>query len=160
MPPACLRTAETPLHAAPLVSASYGAPFTRLHQPRIAAHCTFSAETAHDLAPGCVGSFGTPRLGRFHSRAEAHPTRGASGSSIPSTPKVHRPRFRHRRPAPFGWAVPAQQNSHNSSNISVFVKSPLQSFPRRAEAVREPTARPDVVKSFRRPFPPTVAPRQ
>jgi hypothetical protein len=50
MPPACLRTAETPLHAAPLVSASYGAPFTRLQQPRIAAHRTFDAETAHDLA--------------------------------------------------------------------------------------------------------------
>jgi hypothetical protein len=37
----------------------------------------------------------------------------------------------------------------------------LQSFPE-AEAVRElkPTARPDVVNSFRRPFSPTVAPRQ
>jgi hypothetical protein len=41
--------AETPLHAAPLVSASYGAPFTRLQQPRIVAHCTFGAETTHDL---------------------------------------------------------------------------------------------------------------
>jgi hypothetical protein len=149
--------AETPLHAAPLVSASYGAPFTCLQQPRIAAHRTFGAETAHDLAPGCVGSFGTPLPGHFHSRAEAHPTRGASGSSIRLAPKVHRPRFQHRRPVPFGWAVPAQQNSYNLSSISVFVKSPLQSFPRRAEAVHgpKPTARPDVVKSFRMPFSPT-----
>jgi hypothetical protein len=107
--------------------------------------------------PGRVVPFGTSCSGRLHSRAEAHPTRGASGSSIPSAPKVNHPRFRHRRPAPFGWAVPAQQNSHNSSSISVSIRSPLQSFPRIAEAVREPksTAWPDVVKSFRRPFSPT-----
>jgi hypothetical protein len=49
MPLACLRMAETPLHATPLVSPSYGAPFTRLQQPRIVAHRTFGAETAHDL---------------------------------------------------------------------------------------------------------------
>jgi hypothetical protein len=108
--------------------------------------------------PGRVGPFGTSRPGRLHSRAEAHPTRSASGSSIPSAPKVNHPRFRHRRPAPFGWAVPAQQNSHNSSCISVSVKSPLQNLPHITEAVREPkpTARPGMVKSFRRPFSPTV----
>jgi hypothetical protein len=147
-----------------------GAPCLYLVRCRL---CTFAAATYHG-APhlrrrnsprsrhGCVGSFGTPRPGRFHSRAEARPTRGASGSFIPSAPKVHRPRFRHRRLAPFGWAVPAQQNSHNSSSISVFVRSPSQSFPRKAEAVLGPktTARPDVVESFRRPFSPTVAPCQ
>jgi hypothetical protein len=107
--------------------------------------------------PGRVGSFGTSRPGRFHSRAEAHPTHGASSSSIPSAPKVNRPHFRHRRPAPFGWVVPAQQNSHNSSSISVSVRSPSQSFLCRAEAARGPktTAQPDVVKCFRRPFSPT-----
>jgi hypothetical protein len=41
------------------------------------------------------------------------------------------------------------KNSHNLSSISVSVKSPLQSFPRLAEAAREPkpTVRPDVVKA-------------
>jgi hypothetical protein len=111
--------------------------------------------------PGCVGFFETSRPGRLHPRAEAHPTHGASGSSIPSAPKVNHPHFQHRRPAPFGWAVPAQQNSHNSSSISVFIKSPLQNFLRRSEAVRgpKPTTQPNVVKCFRRPFSPTVAPR-
>jgi hypothetical protein len=111
---------------------------------------------------GRVGSFRTSRPGHLHSRAGAHPRLGASGSSVPSAPKVNRPHFRHRRSAPFSWAVPAQQNSHNPSSISVFVKSSLQSFPRRAEAVcgPTPTAQPDVVKSFRMPFSPTVAPRQ
>jgi hypothetical protein len=106
---------------------------------------------------GCVGYFGTSRLDRLHPRAEAHPTRGASGSSTTSAPKVIHPRFRHRRPTPFGWAVPAQQNSHNSSSISVFIKSPLHNFLRRSEAVRGPetTTRPDMAKSFQRPFSPT-----
>jgi hypothetical protein len=105
--------------------------------------------------PGRIGPFGTSHPGRLHSRVEAHPTRGSSGSSIPSAPKVNRPRFRHRRPALFGWAVPAQQNSHNLSSISVSIKSPLQSFPRLAEAAREPkpTARPDVVKASEGHFP-------
>jgi hypothetical protein len=105
--------------------------------------------------PGRVGPFGTPRPGRLHSRAEAHPTCGAYGSSMLSSPIVNRLCFRHRRPAPFGWVVPAQQNSHNSSNISVSVKSPSQGFPRKAEAVRGPklTARPDVVKASEGHFP-------
>jgi hypothetical protein len=81
-------------------------------------------------SPGRVAPFGTSCSGRLHSRAEAHPSPGASGFSIPSAPKVDHPRFRHRRPAPFGWAVPTQQNSHNSSSISVSIRSPLQSFPR------------------------------
>jgi hypothetical protein len=132
-------------------------PFTRLQQP-ITAHCTFSTETAHDpalVAPGFPG-----HLAQTTSipRAEAHLTRGASGSSTLSAPKVIHPYFRHRRPAPFGWAVPAQQNSHNSSSISIFIKSPLQNFLRRSEAVRgpKPATRPDVAKCFRRPFSPTV----
>jgi hypothetical protein len=105
--------------------------------------------------PSHVVPFGTSRPGRLHSRARAHPTRGASGSSQPSAPKVNRPRFRHRRPAPFEWAAPAQQNSHNSSSISVSVKSPLQSLPRIAEAAREPkpSGRPDVVKASEGHFP-------
>jgi hypothetical protein len=105
--------------------------------------------------PGRVVPFGTSCSGRLHSRAEVHPTRGASGSFIPSAPKANHSRFRHRRPTPSGWAVPAQQKSHNSSSISVSVRSPLQNFPRLAEATREPklTARPDVVKASEGHFP-------
>jgi hypothetical protein len=81
--------------------------------------------------------------------------RGASGSFIPSAPKANHSRFRHRRPAPIGWAVPAQQKSHNPSSISISIKSLLQNFPRLAEATREPnpTARPDVVKASEVHFP-------
>jgi hypothetical protein len=73
---ACLRTAETPLHAAPLVSASYGAPFTRLQQPRIAAHCTFGAETAQDLALDASGLSG--HLAQAASTPEPRHTRRAA----------------------------------------------------------------------------------
>jgi hypothetical protein len=108
---------------------------------------TFAASTYHGAphlrrrnnprsCSGRVGFFGTSRPDRLHPRAEAHPTRGASGSSIPLAPKVIHPHFRHRRLAPLGWAVPLQQNSHNSSSISVFIRSPLQNFLRRSEAVR------------------------
>jgi hypothetical protein len=105
--------------------------------------------------PGRVVPFGASRTGRLHPRAEAHPTRGASGSSKPSASKVNRPCFWHRRPAPLGWAAPAQQNSHDLSSISVSIKPPLQSFPRTAEATREPkpSAPPDVVKASEGHFP-------
>jgi hypothetical protein len=140
-----------------------------LSLPRTVPLYTFAAATYHG-APhlrrrnsprscfGRVGFFESSRLDRLHPRAEAHPTCGASCSSIPSVPKVIHPHFRHRRPAPFSWVVPAQQNSHNSSSISVFIKSPLQNFLRRSEAVRgpKPTAQPDVAKCSRRPFSPTA----
>jgi hypothetical protein len=138
MPPACLRTAETPLHAAPFVSVLYGAPFTHSQQPRVVAHRTFGTETAQGLAP--VASCLRGRLTRATSSpwAEVFSTRGASDFSEPSVPKHSRPCLRHRRPAPLRWAAPAQQNAHNSSNISVFVKPALQEIPRVAEAAREP----------------------
>jgi hypothetical protein len=95
------------------------------------------------------------RPGRLQPRAEAHPTRSASGSSKPSAPKADRPCLRHRRPTPLRWATHTQQNSHNSSSISVSVKLPLQNFPRIAEAAREPkpSARPDLVKASEGHFP-------
>jgi hypothetical protein len=149
----CLRTTDTPLHAAPLVSASYGAPFTRCSSHVLRRTTPSAPKTAHDLV--LVASCLSGHLAQAASRAEVHPTRGASGFSIPSAPKVNHPRFRHRRPAPFGWAVPAQQNLHNSSSISVSIRSPLQSFPRLTEAAREPkpTAQPDVVKASEGHFP-------
>jgi hypothetical protein len=111
-------------------------PFTRLRQPRITepsrrsrdrrSRRAFGAETARDPASVASAS-GTSRPNRLHPRGRAHPTHGASGPFTPSAPKVTHPHFRHRRPAPFGWAVPAQQNSHNSSSINVFIKSPLRS---------------------------------
>jgi hypothetical protein len=89
----------------------------------------------------------SPRLPSFPSRGAPDARRfwflHAFGA------KSRQSALRHRRPSPFGWAVPAQQNSHNSSSISVFVNSPLQSFPRQTEAAREPkpTALLDVVKA-------------
>jgi hypothetical protein len=80
--------------------------------------------------PGCVVPSGTSRPGPSSPCAEVFSTRGASDSSEPSVPKHSRPCLRHRRPAPLRWAAPAQQNSHNSSSISVFVKPVLQEIPR------------------------------
>jgi hypothetical protein len=137
----CLGLVQCPLYT--LAAATYcGAPHLRRRSsPR--------------SCPGRVVPFGTSRSGRLHSRAELHPTRGASGSSIPSAPKVNHPRFRYRRPAPFGWTVHAQEDLHNSSSISVSIRSPLQIFPHLAEAAREPkpTARPDVVEASEGHFP-------
>jgi hypothetical protein len=93
---------------------------------------TFDTETAQDLAP--VASCLSGHL----AWAEVLSTRGASGSSKPSAPKHNCPCFWHRRPAPLRWAAPAQQNSHNSSSISVAIKPPLQKLPRVAEAALEP----------------------
>jgi hypothetical protein len=107
------------------------------------------------FCPGRVVHFGTSRPGRLQPRAEADPTRGASGYSKPLAPKADRSCFRCRSPAPLRWDAPAQQNSHNSSSISVSVKPPLQTFPRIAEAAREPkpSAQPDVVKASEGHFP-------
>jgi hypothetical protein len=51
-------------------------------------------------------------------------------------------------------AVP-DKNLHNSSSISVSIRSPLQSFPRLTEAASEPKpkARPDVIKASEGHFP-------
>jgi hypothetical protein len=105
--------------------------------------------------PSRVVPFGTSRPGRLQPRPEVFLTRGASGSSKPSAPKHNCPCFRHRRPAPFRWAAPAQQNSHNSSSISVSVKPALRKLPRVAEAAREPkpSAWPDVDKASEGHFP-------
>jgi hypothetical protein len=130
---------------APLVSASYGAPL-HVCSSYISWRPLGGAKTDVRTAPSAPKQptiplwlhrvFGTTRPDRLHPRAEAHPTRGASGSFTPSAPKVIHPHFWHRRPAPFDWVVPAQQNSHNPSSISVFIKSPLQNFLRRSEAAR------------------------
>jgi hypothetical protein len=140
---------------APLVSASYGAP---LYTFAAATYCGaphLRRRNNPRSRPGRVVPFGTSRPGRLQPRAEAHPTRSASGSSKPSAPKADRPCLRHRRPAPLRWATHTQQNSHNSSSISVSVKLPLQNFPRIAEAAREPkpSARPDLVKASEGHFP-------
>jgi hypothetical protein len=124
-----------------------------LRQPRVAALRTFGAEATHDLV--LVASVLSGQLAQAASIPELRRTRGASGSSIPSSPKVSHPRLRRRRPAPFGWAIPAHKNPHNLSNINVSVKLPLPSFPRLAEAVRELklTAWPDVEKTSEGHFP-------
>jgi hypothetical protein len=117
---------------------------------------TFSAEATHDLV--LVASVLSGELAQTASIPEPRRTRGASGSSIPSAPKVSHLRLRHRRPALFGWAVPAHKNPHTLSSISVSVKLPLQSFPRLGEVAREPktTTRPDVEKASEGHFPPNI----
>jgi hypothetical protein len=114
---------------------------------------TFGTKATHDLVLVASVLLGQPA--QAASIPEPRRTRSASGSSIPSAPKASHPRFRHRRPALFGWAVPAHKSPHNLSSISVSVKSPLQSFPRLAEAAREPkpTTRPDVEKASEGHFP-------
>jgi hypothetical protein len=127
---------------------------------------TFAAATCHSaphlryrnsLGPrsGRVVPLGTSRPCRLQPRAEVSSTRGASGSFEPSAPKHKCPCLRHRRPALLRWAAPAQQNSHNSSSISVSVKPALRKLPRVAVAARElkPSAWPDVDKASEGHFP-------
>jgi hypothetical protein len=134
---------------------SYGAPLYTFSTATYCGAPHLRRRNSPRSCPGRVVPFGTSHPGCLQPRAEAHPTRSASGSSKPSAPKADRPCLRRRRPAPLRWAAPAQQNSHNSSSISVFVKPPLQNFPRIAEAAREskPSAWPDVVKASEGHFP-------
>jgi hypothetical protein len=137
-------------------------PFTHSQQPRITARCTFGAEIAHDLALVASGLLG------HLAQVAPIPEPGRTRRMVLLVP----PYLRRRKSTVRTFGTEGQhhsvglflhnKNSHNLSSISVFVKSSLQSFPRRAEAVRGPTstAQPDVVKSFRRLFSPTVAPRQ
>jgi hypothetical protein len=150
-PPACLRTAKSApclcLVRCPLymfAAATYrGTPH-------------FGAETAHDLALVASGLSG--HLSQAASIPELRRTRRVA-LLVP-------PYLWRRKSTVRAFSTEGQYHSvglflHNKTHITraafVFVKSPLQSFPRRAEAVHgpKPTARPDVVKSFRRPFSPT-----
>jgi hypothetical protein len=126
-----------------------------LQQPRIAAHRTFGAETAHDLALVASGLSG--HLAQAASIPEPRHTRRVA-LLVP-------PYLRRRRLIVRAFGTEGQycsvglflhnKNSHNLSSISVSVKSPLQSFPRLAEATREPkpTTRSDVVKASEGHFP-------
>jgi hypothetical protein len=123
---------------ASLVSVSYGALFTRSQRPRVAAHRTFGAEAAWNLAPAA-------------SRLSGHHARDASSSGLrrsrraallapskPSAPKHDRPCLRHRRSALLRWAAPAGQNSHDSKNISVSVRPAFRRLLGATVAAREP----------------------
>jgi UDP:flavonoid glycosyltransferase YjiC (YdhE family) len=120
-----------------------------LQQPCIAAHRTFGAEIAHDLALVASGLSG--HLARAASISEPRRTRRVA---------LLVPPYRRRRKLTVrAFGTEGQhcsvglflhnKNSHNLSSISVSVKSPLQSFPHLTEAAREPkpTVRPDVVKA-------------
>jgi hypothetical protein len=110
--------------------------------------------------PGRVVPLGTSRPCHLQPRAEVFSTRGASGSFKPSAPKHNCPCLWHRRPALLRWAAPAQQNSHNSSSISVPVKPALRKLPCVVEAAREPkpSAWTDVDKAFEGHFPQQATP--
>jgi hypothetical protein len=114
---------------APLVSTSYGAPFTRSQQPRIAAHRTFGAETAHDLALVASGLLG--HLAQVSPIPEPGRTRRMALLVPPylrcrkSTVRTFDTEGQHHSVGLFLH----NKNSHNPSSISVFIKSSLQSFP-------------------------------
>jgi hypothetical protein len=104
-PPACLRTAETPLHAAALVSALSGAHFTRRRQPRVQDRRTFGDEAAI-LDRGRRASSGTllvpPRAPDTMSPSGA-PSPWSSRAfvagarpSVPSAPKVGAATWDHK----------------------------------------------------------------
>jgi hypothetical protein len=133
-----------------------------LRQPRIAAHRTFGAGTAHDLVLVASGLSG--HLAQATSIPELRRTRRVA-LLVP-------PYLRRRKLTVRAFGTEGQhcsvglflhnKNSHNLSSISVSVKSPLQNFPRLAEAVREPkpTARPDVIKASEGHVPHHVTRRQ
>jgi hypothetical protein len=137
----CLCLVRCPLYM--FAAATYrGTPhLQRRKQPTIS---PWSRRAFWDISPGPppFPSRGAPDARRFWF---LHTFGAESQPSALSAPKA----------APFGWVVPAQQNSHSSSSVSVSVKSPLQSFPLIAEAAREPkpSARPDVVKASEGHFP-------
>jgi hypothetical protein len=153
--------AETPLHGASLVSAPYGALFTRSQHPRVAAHCTFGAEAAWDLAPAALCFLGhharaasNPGLRRFRRAALLAPSK-------PSAPKHNRPCLRHRWSALLRWAAPARQNSHDSKSISVSVRPAFRRLLGVTVAAREPkpSAWPGVDKASEGHFPNSTLPR-
>jgi hypothetical protein len=86
---------------------------------------------AHDSAPVAMGFRDVPP-GLPSTMSLSTTDAGASSPFTPSAPRVTDPHLRHRRSAPFGivvggGAVPAKQHSHNSSSISVIIKSPSHS---------------------------------
>jgi hypothetical protein len=110
---ACLRTAKAPLHAAPLVTASYGAPLHVwcshvLRRPFDGAKATVRAAPSVPNQPTTPPrphwASETSRLDCLPPCAGAYPTRGASGPFTPSASRVTPPHLRRRKPAPFGIA--------------------------------------------------------
>jgi hypothetical protein len=128
-----------------------------LQQPRIAAHRTLGAETAHDLV-------------LVVSRLSGHL---AQAASIPEPRRTRRgallvsPYLRRRKLIIRSFGTEGQHRSvglflhnktHTTRAASTFPLDHHCKVSPGAEAVHEPkpTARPDVVNSFRRPFSPTL----
>jgi hypothetical protein len=138
-----------------LVSAPYGALFTHSWRPRVAAHRTFGAEAAWDLAPAASCLLG------HHARAASSPDPRRSRRAAllaplkPSAPKHDCPRLRHRWSALLRWAAPARQNSHDSKSIGVSVKPAFRRLLGVTVAAREPkpSAWPGVDKASEGHFP-------
>jgi hypothetical protein len=138
-----------------LVSAPYGALFTRSQRPHVAAPRTFAAEAVWDLAPAASC------LSGHHARAASSPglrrSRRAAllAPSRPSAPKHDRSCLRHRWSALLGWAAPARQNSHDSKIISVSVKPAFRRLLGVTVAARKPkpSAWPGVDKASEGHFP-------
>jgi hypothetical protein len=101
-----------------------------LQQARIAAHRTFGAEAAHDLALVASGLSG--HLAQSASILEPRRTRRVA---LLVPPYLWRQKLTVCAFGTEGQHCSVglflhNKNSHNLSNISVSVKSPLQSFPR------------------------------
>jgi hypothetical protein len=114
--------AETPLHAAPLVSVLHGALFTRRRQPHVQDRRAFGAEARSRL-----GRVAPPRAScpccccsrTQHSR----PVQRAPGFLEPSLPEHSQPRLRHRRPAQPCGAIPAHNPHVTGAVLASLLKS-------------------------------------
>jgi hypothetical protein len=148
--------AETPLHAAPLVSALHGALFTRRRQPRVQDRRAFGAEVRSSL--GRIAPLRASRPCHCWSRTRrSRPAQRAPGSLEPSSPEYNHPCLQHRRLAQPCGTIPAQQSSRNMSSVSVSVKPVPRRFLRETEAVRGPkiVSLAGRGRGFRRPTSPT-----
>jgi hypothetical protein len=137
-PPACLRTAETPLHAATLVSALTGAHFTHWRQPRVQDRRTFGAEVAildwgrhasSDTLPAPLRApdamslaGGAPFLvlANLRRRSTANRAFGAEGRRRHAGSSLH------------------SKNSHGISGISVSLAPVQRKLPRETKTVPRP----------------------
>jgi hypothetical protein len=148
---ACLRTAKPPLHAAPLVSASYDAPLHVwrghvLRRPFDGAKATVRAAPS---APNQPATPPRPHWASETSRLDCLPPHAGRTQRVVLLAHSHLRRRGspihtfvaeglHPSGSPREGAVLAKQRSHNSSSISVIVKSSLHTS---AKNPQSPVAR-------------------
>jgi hypothetical protein len=136
-PPACLRTAKPPLHAASLVSASYGAPL-HVWRGHVLQRPFDGAKATVRVAPSATNQPATPPRPHWASetsRLDCLPPRAGRTQRVVLLAHSHLQRRGspihtfvaeglHPLGSPREGVVPAKR-SHNSSSISIIVKSSL-----------------------------------